>query len=212
MPKVVDHDEYRKEILERCFNLFSRKGYSNVTMREIAAEVGVSTGTLYHYFPTKQSILEQMFTYVRETNVGEYLRRIADVDSVSDRLDTIAGFWNENEEFYQNVMLLAIDLFRNDDSGKSETVFNEFSDYYTKAMSDKLEVSTRFARSLFIYILGLIFHSILTPENKFYSKQVSILKNVLEQLLVKGRHDEQAGKSAEDLSGIFSAAGGKKTK
>ena len=62
MPKIVDHDEYRKELLERCFGIFSRKGFSNVTMREIVSEIGVSTGTLYHYFDTKEKIIIGLLT------------------------------------------------------------------------------------------------------------------------------------------------------
>jgi hypothetical protein len=33
MPKTVDHDEYRKELLQECFDLFGRMGFSNATMR-----------------------------------------------------------------------------------------------------------------------------------------------------------------------------------
>ena len=53
MPKIVDRDRYRKELLNKCFDIFAEKGYSSVTMREIGSEIGVSTGTLYHYFPSK---------------------------------------------------------------------------------------------------------------------------------------------------------------
>ncbi|MGB6015410.1 MAG: helix-turn-helix domain-containing protein, partial [Nodosilinea sp.] len=48
MPKIVDHDQYRREILDQCFDLFAEKGYAALTMRQIAQELGVSTGTLYH--------------------------------------------------------------------------------------------------------------------------------------------------------------------
>ncbi len=205
MPKIVDHDEYRKEILEKCLNLFGRKGYSNVTIREIAEEVGVSTGTLYHYFPTKQKILEQMFSYVRETNVGQYLEQVASINSVEERLDKIADFWIEHEELYQNIMLLAIDLLRNDKSDNSETVFNEFSEYYTHVMSTKLNLSTEFAKSLFIYILGLIFHSLLTPKSFSYSRQVSILKNMLSAFISEGNNSDLSKEEMKEaLFNIFS--------
>ena len=59
MPKIVDHEQYRKELLGKCFDLFAQKGYGSITMRQIAQGLGVSTGTLYHYFPSKQALFEQ---------------------------------------------------------------------------------------------------------------------------------------------------------
>ena len=36
MPKLVDHVSYRKSLLVRCFDLFAERGYSALTMRQIA--------------------------------------------------------------------------------------------------------------------------------------------------------------------------------
>jgi AcrR family transcriptional regulator len=60
MPKIVDSEEYRKELLDKCFDLFANKGYANVTTRQIAKELGISTGAMYHYFPSKQALFEQL--------------------------------------------------------------------------------------------------------------------------------------------------------
>jgi Bacterial regulatory proteins, tetR family. len=37
MPKIVNHEQYRKELLGKCFNLFAEKGYAAITMRQISA-------------------------------------------------------------------------------------------------------------------------------------------------------------------------------
>jgi AcrR family transcriptional regulator len=44
-------------ILGSAATLFSRRGYHAVGIRELADAVGLSTSTLYHYYPTKQDIL-----------------------------------------------------------------------------------------------------------------------------------------------------------
>lgn len=49
MPKLVDHDHFREKLMESCFSIFSQKGYSKTSIREIAKETETSTGTLYHY-------------------------------------------------------------------------------------------------------------------------------------------------------------------
>jgi AcrR family transcriptional regulator len=183
MPKIVDREAYRKQILDKCFHLFSRKGYAKVTMREIAAEVGVSTGTLYHYFPTKEKIQESLFAYIMESNVGEYFRRVEKTDSVAERLRIIADFWKEHGDYYQNVMLLAIDSFRSDADESSQEVFWAFSEYYTRAMGDRLGITERCARDLFIHLLGLVFHSILTPGNLHFSEEIDHLEKTLAGLI-----------------------------
>ncbi|MEZ4453055.1 MAG: helix-turn-helix domain-containing protein [Nannocystaceae bacterium] len=58
MPKTVDHDQYRAELAAGCVALFAERGYGAVTMREAAAHLGVSTGTLYHYFDAKEALFE----------------------------------------------------------------------------------------------------------------------------------------------------------
>jgi AcrR family transcriptional regulator len=44
-------------IREAALRLFAREGYAAVSMRRIAAEVGVQVGALYNYTPDKQSLL-----------------------------------------------------------------------------------------------------------------------------------------------------------
>ena len=53
MPKVVDHDQQRSDLLAAAFDLFADRGYSATSMRALASGLGVSTGTLYHYFSGK---------------------------------------------------------------------------------------------------------------------------------------------------------------
>ncbi|HNR87664.1 MAG TPA: TetR/AcrR family transcriptional regulator [Spirochaetota bacterium] len=183
MPKLVDHDEYRRELLEKCFSIFTRKGFSGVTMREIAKEIGVSTGTLYHYFPTKESIMEHMFSYVQETNVNAFTTITETLDSVPEKLDLFVEKWKEFGAFYQSMMLLAIDVLRNMSSEDSEKIFTNFSNHYTGAMARELHVSEDEARALFIYLLGIILHSLLTPRFMPYERQIDILKGMLEKML-----------------------------
>ncbi|MQA79406.1 MAG: TetR family transcriptional regulator [Streptosporangiales bacterium] len=57
MPKFVDHEARREEIVEAVWRLVAREGFSAVTMRDLAAELGFSNGSLARYFPTKAAIL-----------------------------------------------------------------------------------------------------------------------------------------------------------
>ncbi|TCJ28355.1 TetR/AcrR family transcriptional regulator [Nocardioides jejuensis] len=57
MPKVVDHDERRRELVAATMRVVERLGLEGVTIREIASEAGYSTGVLAHYFTNKADIL-----------------------------------------------------------------------------------------------------------------------------------------------------------
>lgn len=56
-PRSDAHDEKRGQIIESCAGLFDKVGYFNTSMQMLANEVGLGKPTLYHYFPSKISIL-----------------------------------------------------------------------------------------------------------------------------------------------------------
>lgn len=51
------HHDKRREIMERCADLFDAGGYRNATMQMLADQVGLGKPTLYHYFRSKNEIL-----------------------------------------------------------------------------------------------------------------------------------------------------------
>lgn len=57
MPKIVDHEARREELVEATWRVIARAGMVGATMREIAREAGVSTGILAHYFADKEDLL-----------------------------------------------------------------------------------------------------------------------------------------------------------
>lgn len=61
MPKIIDHDKRREEIVEVATRLILKGGFEAATMRSIAAEAGFANGALKHYFPGKESIIAAMF-------------------------------------------------------------------------------------------------------------------------------------------------------
>lgn len=68
--------ECRDRILSDVIPLFAEKGYSRVTMREVAARAGITPGSLYHHFSGKQALylaaMKQAFAD-RARNVTEAL-------------------------------------------------------------------------------------------------------------------------------------------
>src|SRR3954447_25910086 len=56
MPKIVDHDRRRRELVEAAWRVIARDGLEKTTTREIAREAGYSNGVLAHYCADKDAI------------------------------------------------------------------------------------------------------------------------------------------------------------
>lgn len=57
MPKIVDHEERRKRLVEAVWALTVRGGAEQVTLRKVADEAGVSMGQVQHYYPSMQALI-----------------------------------------------------------------------------------------------------------------------------------------------------------
>lgn len=64
MPKIVDHEQRRAEIIRTTWRLIARSGLDGATLREVAAEAGFANGALKPYFPAKSDLLEATFRHV----------------------------------------------------------------------------------------------------------------------------------------------------
>ncbi len=57
VPKLVDHEQRRKEIAAAVWRVMARDGVADVSIRSVAAEAGWSSGALRHYFATRAELL-----------------------------------------------------------------------------------------------------------------------------------------------------------
>jgi AcrR family transcriptional regulator len=55
--------EVRERLLQAAWRLFSDQGYDETTVAEIAEAADVAKGTVFNYFPTKESIAEQILLW-----------------------------------------------------------------------------------------------------------------------------------------------------
>lgn len=55
--KISDPDQPRGRLLAAAAKLFREKGYAETTVRELAAEVGILSGSIFHHFSSKDEIL-----------------------------------------------------------------------------------------------------------------------------------------------------------
>ncbi|MCS6886118.1 MAG: TetR/AcrR family transcriptional regulator [Acidobacteriota bacterium] len=77
MPKLSNEElEARREKIEEAAKvLFIKRGFHGTSMRDIAAEAGVSLGNLYNYYRTKEELLESLILRYQQT-VTEKINKI----------------------------------------------------------------------------------------------------------------------------------------
>jgi AcrR family transcriptional regulator len=91
MPKIVDHDQRRVELVNATWRIIARDGMEGATMREIAAEAGFANGALKPYFPTKDDLLTFAFGHVfNQTN-----RRMAAATTGLEGLAALRAYCHE---------------------------------------------------------------------------------------------------------------------
>jgi AcrR family transcriptional regulator len=66
MPRVVDHEARRADVAAAVWRIVARDGVDAITVRGVAAETGMSTSVVSHYFADKDDLLRLAFHLVVE--------------------------------------------------------------------------------------------------------------------------------------------------
>lgn len=159
MPKVVDHEAYRAELLERCVDAFARHGYAALTMRKIASELGVSTGTLYHYFDSKEALFAGVVELVSRRNVDEaFPRERALPEAPAERFDVLVEFVREREAWLMRQTLVLLEYARGlgAQATHDDPALSRASQMYVMAVMQLLSLSEEDARLVLVTLDGLL--------------------------------------------------------
>ncbi|HMG25606.1 MAG TPA: TetR/AcrR family transcriptional regulator [Acidimicrobiia bacterium] len=70
--------ERREEILALAAKIFADKGYASTTVREIADAAGILSGSLYHHFDSKESMLDEIMHGFLDRTVTQYRATVAE--------------------------------------------------------------------------------------------------------------------------------------
>ncbi|EJQ94680.1 hypothetical protein IGW_02400 [Bacillus cereus ISP3191] len=68
---IKEYEERRKEILETAERLFLTKGYTKTTVNDILKEIGIAKGTFYHYFKSKEEVMDEIIMRIIKEDVAK---------------------------------------------------------------------------------------------------------------------------------------------
>lgn len=88
MPKIIDHDQRRRDIVEVAKKLIIEGGFEAATMRSIVTAAGFANGALKRYFATKDAIVAATF----ESVLAETGERMQSLDPELQPLQALRAF------------------------------------------------------------------------------------------------------------------------
>ena len=137
----------RAEIIKVATEMYLENGYSNTTTKAICDRIGISTGNLTFYFPTKEHLLDILVEMVCDfqwdlmkktveegnTSLMAYCLEFITMAAACDQDEIIKDFF---VSAYKNPMTL--ETIRRNDMAKTKLVFESFHDdwsdlHYTEA-------------------------------------------------------------------------------
>jgi len=191
---------HRKEILEAAVELFSEKGFYNVSMQEIAQKAEFATGTLYKFFKNKEDLYKAL---VLEQANKFHEALLSAIEEGEDEVEKLRNYVRvKGEVFKDNVAMIR--LYFAETRGASFNVMGGLDDtirklYYEflKRLSSVFEKGMkrkRFNRIADAYHLALCLDSISnaflllwldSPEKHPYPEDPDVVVNVLFKGLIR---------------------------
>jgi AcrR family transcriptional regulator len=131
-------EERREQILDAALRIFAQKGFAGASIRDIAREIGVTEGLLYHYFDSKDQLLNACW---KERTWRAHLDRILE-DGSEKPLESVLGelvrdFLQTLRENAEMVRVCATEMQRNP----------EMKEFHVQRIGDNHNVLCDFLRA-----------------------------------------------------------------
>src|SRR6476660_7344823 len=86
LTKTVKGEQTRALILNSALDLLGERGYEQTTMRAIAHKAGVSLGNAYHYFGSKEHLIQAFYQRTHEEHLAATVPVLAKETTLKARL------------------------------------------------------------------------------------------------------------------------------
>lgn len=191
----------RQAILDAAVRVFARRGFHACRVSDIADEAGVAYGLVYHYFGSKDSVLDTLF--LERWNV--MLQMIAEVDatgaSAREKLYSIASFIVDSYRHDPDLMkVIIVDVTRAANSfgqthlARIREAYSRIAAIVVKAQSDgsfKTEIDAEFAAMTFYgaieqVLTGWIFELLPIGEEHYERAKRQIVETICDGLEAGG--------------------------
>ncbi len=149
----------RRQLLDRAGEVFAARGYAATGMRELAAAAGVSTGTLYHYFPDKKALFDQLVERTVEADLADLQAALGSAPRAAvARLEVFLALVREGEADLQLQSAVLVEYARLAREGDADALapLREAHVRYSEVLARLLGVSRDRAEVVLHAVTGLL--------------------------------------------------------
>lgn len=155
---MVKNKDRKYVILKGAFDVFATEGYHGLSMRQLANALGVTTGTLYHHYRSKDELFLDLIRHQAQADIAAAAEFVRTLDTTKERLTALISFVTEQAEYFTKLILIIIDLMRGTDRSsftKMHKAIIAAASEYRAAIAVVLDIQdTKAARAVFSFIVG----------------------------------------------------------
>lgn len=182
--KSVLQELTREMIMEAARNLFVKKGFQHVSMRQIAKELGYTHGAIYYHFENKAelfyALVEQHFIMLDQVLMDVMKEEISNQEKLKKILMGFIEFGLSHQSHYEIMFLIKDEEVRNFINLEPSQSYEKFAQSISLLCGKK--VSLQEIYSIFLSLHGFVTHYCRT-ESTF--EDVKEMANVHTSFLMK---------------------------
>jgi TetR/AcrR family transcriptional regulator, fatty acid metabolism regulator protein len=183
----------RRQILDAAIRVFARQGFHSARVSDIAEEAGVAYGLVYHYFDSKDQMLNELFTERWSLLLDAIRQADSQLDNPRAKLGAAAGFIIDSYRHDPELMKVIIVEVTRAANSFGRTHLPEIRQAYdaiAKIVADaqqagefRTDVSSEFAAMLFYgaieqLLTGWIFEVVPAADEDYDSAKALIVETI----------------------------------
>jgi AcrR family transcriptional regulator len=192
-------EERRQQILEAALKVFSQKGFHSANVSDVAAQAGVSQGTIYWYFDSKDDLFEAALLSVFEQFGADTMLPLAQYTTAREKLLSLADSMVSFAEIAEGLFMLFLGYWASSDrQEESAQIWMDLLAQYKDAVAAIVEEGVRGGEfkpvdadalvwALLAAYDGLAAYATFMPDIDLNRVNRALIGTVLDGLLVNGK-------------------------
>ena len=181
-PYMTEISEKKKAIFESTLALIKEKGFHGTPMSQVAKNAGVAAGTIYHHFDSKNTLIMELYAYLRDQMLSSLLK--ADHEQI-DFKDRFFNFFTSHCLFYieNPKALFFMEQFVNSPYSSRDPI--QENDRFQQTFKDVIRtgVKTKVLKPIDYRILASLIHGAVVTTSKIHiCKKIYISEVEIKQL------------------------------
>lgn len=142
----------------------------------------VSTGTLYHYFPSKEALFEQLVEEMAQQDILRVATQLKNAQTLTERIEVAFDFVFKNRDYFFKQTLIYRDFYQQQsrEGSKRSDVLKQIGSRVRQAIADLLGIPDPYIASFVLSLIdGVILGQLYGDEETAFKAQAKLLSQML---------------------------------